>query len=85
MIANLSNILLNLKENNLLNKALISHDAGWYKPEQDNGGSFRPFTSIFTHLLPALREKGFTEDDINLMMVKNPQNAYAIRVRKTDS
>ncbi len=84
MITNLSNILLNLKEHNLLNNVLISHDAGWYKPEEQDGGLFRPFTSIFTHLLPALREKGFADDDIELIMVKNPQNAYAIRVRKTD-
>ncbi len=71
----------NLREHNGLHRVLLSHDAGWYKPEQDGGGRFRPFTSIFTHLIPALKERGFTDDDIDLIMVKNPQQAYTIAVR----
>ena len=50
-----------LKDAGYLHKVLISHDAGWYKPEEPDGGSFRGFTGIFTAMIPALRENGFTE------------------------
>ena len=68
-----------LKEAGYLNRVLISHDAGWYKPEEENGGSFRGFTGIFTALIPALREQGLTQDDINLLLEINPRNAFLIR------
>lgn len=37
----------NLKSKGLLSKVLISHDAGWYKPEEKEGGTFKGFTNIF--------------------------------------
>lgn len=69
----------NLKEAGFLNQILISHDAGWYKPGEENGGSFRGFTGIFTALVPALRELGFSQEDINLLLEINPRNAFSIR------
>lgn len=74
--------ILNLKENNLLARLLISHDAGWYRVGEPECGTFRPFTDIFTHLLPALKEKGVTDDDIQQIMEKNPAQAFQIKVRK---
>ena len=68
-----------LKEAGFLNRVLISHDAGWYKPGEENGGSFRGFTGIFTALLPALSEVGFSQEDINLLLEINPRNAFSIR------
>jgi len=68
-----------LKEAGFLNRVLISHDAGWYKPGEENGGSFRGFTGIFTALVPALREVGFSQEDINLLLEINPRNAFSIR------
>jgi len=68
-----------LKEAGFLNRVLISHDAGWYKPGEENGGSFRGFTGIFTALVPALREVGFSQKDINLLLEINPRNAFSIR------
>ena len=68
-----------LKEAGFLNRVLISHDAGWYKPGEENGGSFRGFTGIFTALIPALREVGFSQEDINLLLEINPRNAFSIR------
>jgi phosphotriesterase-related protein len=65
-----------------LNKVLISHDAGWYKPGEKEGGDFRGYTNIFTALLPLLKEKGFTENDMQQLLVKNPAAAFAISVRK---
>ena len=62
-----------------LKQVLISHDAGWYKPEEADGGTFRGFTGIFTDLIPALEDQGFTQDDIHLLLEVNPGNAFAIR------
>jgi phosphotriesterase-related protein len=67
-----------LKEAGLLNRVLISHDAGWYKPEEKDGGSFRGFTGIFTDLVPALISQGFTEEEIDLLLVKNPARAFSV-------
>lgn len=73
----------NLKMAGLLNKVLISHDAGWYKPGEKDGGNFTGYTNIFTVLIPLLKEKGFTDSDILQLLVKNPQEAFAIRVRSS--
>ena len=73
--------ILNLKNNGLLHTVLISHDAGWYRVGELNGGTIRPYTAIFTHLLPALKKKGFTDHQLNQLLVVNPLNAFSIRVR----
>lgn len=70
-----------LKIAGLLNKILISHDAGWYKPDEKDGGVFTGFTNIFTQLIPLLKDKGFTDDEIQQLLVKNPAEAFSIRVR----
>jgi phosphotriesterase-related protein len=73
--------LVKLREEGLLHKILISHDAGWYNPEQENGGNFRGFTDVFEYLIPLLQQKGFSSDDIDLLLAKNPQKAYAVNIR----
>lgn len=74
-------LLTKLKKENLLHKVLISHDAGWYNPGQENGGNYRPHTDIFEYLIPALKENGFSQEDIDLLLVKNPQMAYGVKIR----
>ncbi len=71
-----------LKSNNLLHRVLISHDAGWYKPGEANGGNFVGFTAIFEKLFPILRQKGFSEKDFDQLLIHNPAEAFKIRVRK---
>jgi phosphotriesterase-related protein len=68
-----------MKKAGFLNRVLISHDAGWYKPGEENGGSFRGFTGIFTSLIPALKELDFSQEDINLLLELNPRKAFSIR------
>jgi phosphotriesterase-related protein len=75
--------LRGMKEARLLHKVLLSHDAGWYKPGQENGGTIRSFTSIETILLPKMKESGFSEQEIHLLLVKNPEQAFGMRVRAT--
>ena len=73
--------LRGMKGANLLNKVLLSHDAGWYKPGQEGGGSFRPYTAIENLLIPKMREENFSGEEIHLLLVENPARAFAIRIR----
>ncbi|MBA7520951.1 Phosphotriesterase homology protein [subsurface metagenome] len=74
-------LLANMKFQDLLHKILISHDAGWYHVGEPNGGNFIGFTTLFDKLLPALKNSGFTNDEINLLLVINPAEAYSVRVK----
>jgi phosphotriesterase-related protein len=71
-----------LKEKGFLNQILVSHDAGWYSPGEADGGKFRGYTTISNKLLPALKQKGFEENDIRQLIITNPANAFTIRIRK---
>ena len=75
-------MIKNLKDNNLLNKVLLSHDAGWYSPGKPNGGDFRGYATIFEKLVPALKDSGFTEKDIEQLLVINPSRAFKVSIRK---
>lgn len=76
-----ANRIAELKKQGLLNKVLISHDSGWYDPAKPDGGPFNGFTDIFEFFLPLLKEKGFTQEEIDLILVKNPQEAFKVKVR----
>lgn len=73
--------LMTLKNENLLNRVLISHDAGWFKPDEENGGSIRGYTAISRSLVPALLKDGFTDEEISQLLIHNPAEAFGIRVR----
>ena len=75
-------MIKNMKENNLLNKVVLSHDAGWYHPGEENGGEYRGYTTLFEKLLPLLRKEKFSEKEINQLLVSNPAEAFTIRVRR---
>jgi phosphotriesterase-related protein len=68
-----------LKEAGCLHRILISHDAGWFKPEEPGGGDFRGYTAIFSDLIPALNSRGFSKKEINRLLVENPQKAFSLR------
>jgi phosphotriesterase-related protein len=74
-------VLTLLKSEQLLHRVLISHDAGWFDPGKPDGGTFRPFTPIFTKLIPALKSTGFTQKEIDQLLIKNPAKAYAVSKR----
>ena len=71
-----------IKENGLLNQTLISQDAGWYWVGEPDGGTFRNYTALFEKFIPALKEAGFTADDITQLLVHNPRESLRIKVRK---
>jgi phosphotriesterase-related protein len=70
-----------MKKHGLLHKVLFSHDAGWYRPGEPGGGTFRGFTEIDQFLIPALTEIGLSQHDIHQLFVANPANAFQIRTR----
>jgi len=75
-------MIKNLRENNLLNKILLSHDAGWYHPGEENGGEYHGYTTLFKKLIPLLRKENFSEKEINQLLVFNPSEAFKIGVHR---
>jgi phosphotriesterase-related protein len=75
-------MIRNLKDQQLLHQVLISHDAGWYRPGEPGGGEFRGYLDVFTDLIPALQQDGFSRDELDQLFRKNPVEAFGIRVRK---
>ncbi|MGW8313977.1 MAG: phosphotriesterase family protein [Bacteroidales bacterium] len=74
-----ANRIMALKEAGYLNRVMISHDAGWFSPGEENGGEFRGYTDIFTRLIPELEERGFTRQEVNQLLVANPRRAFSFQ------
>ena len=70
-----------MKKEGLLGKVLFSHDAGWYRPGEPNGGEFRGFTEIEEFLIPALEKSGLSQPDIYQIFTANPAEAFKVKVR----
>ena len=70
-----------MKERGLLKRVLVSHDAGGYDFNKPNDGVFRPYDTLFNTFLPALKEAGFTHEEIQQLLVENPREAFTIRTR----
>jgi phosphotriesterase-related protein len=68
---------VNMKRAGLLDRVLVSHDAGWYHVGEPGGGSFRSYDALFTLFLPALHDAGFTEEEIRRLTVDNPRRAFS--------
>jgi phosphotriesterase-related protein len=77
--------IMKLKEKGFIDKILLSHDSGWYDPSKPSGGTFKGYTDIFDYLVPAMKIRGFTEDELNKLLSKNPAAAFTIRIRKPGS
>lgn len=75
------NKLIFAREQGILDRILISHDAGWYDPQKTNQ-TIRAYTAIFTQLIPALKTEGFKQEDFDLLLKKNPARAFGISVEK---
>lgn len=74
--------LQRMKSNNVLTRALISHDAGWYNVGEPKGGAYRNYNAISDILIPQLRANNFTQAEIDTIFIHNPARAFAIEVRK---
>lgn len=68
------------KENNFLDKVLISHDAGWYDPQKKEQ-EIQSYTAIFAEVYPRLKASGFTDEEWNQLISINPAKAFQIKIR----
>lgn len=78
------------REAGTLGQVLLSHDDGWaVEGEAPSGSSLKlfangnpePYQSLFTRGLPELRQAGFTEADLEGLLMQNPREAFTIRKR----
>jgi phosphotriesterase-related protein len=75
--------ILYLRDRRLLHRVLVSQDAGWYNVGTPDGGDVRPYDTVFTDLVPALRRRGLAQSEIDTLFVENPAEAFAVRARAT--
>ena len=76
------------RKNQLLHRVLLSHDHFWSVESADNkitlklhSGGEAPFQSLWTTLIPTLRDNGFAQEEIDQVTIKNPAEAFAVRRR----
>ena len=74
-------LVTTMRKHELLDRVLISHDAGWYSVGEPRGGEFRPYDTLFTEFLPALIKAGFSDEDIELLTVTSPAKSLTVSVR----
>jgi phosphotriesterase-related protein len=60
-----------MESQGLLERTLVSQDAGWYHAEIPGGGEYRGYTYIYTDFLPALPEA-----ERHRLLVDNPRKAF---------
>ena len=60
-----------MESRGLLERTLMSQDAGWYHAELPGGGEYCGYTYIYTDFLPAL-----APETRNRLMVENPRLAF---------
>ena len=65
-----------------LNHVLLSHDAAGYQVGLPRGGNIRPYTELFDSFSLLLLSEGITHEELDQVMVKNPAEAFGVRVRK---
>lgn len=58
-------------------RILLSQDRGWYDPAQPGGGTPKPFTYLNGHFLPKLIDVGVDETTVEMLMRRNPFDAFA--------
>ena len=71
-----------LIEAGFIDRILLSHDAGWYNPARPDGlpdEGYRGYTALVNDFLPALLAQGVTEEQVKLMTVINPAQAFAFQ------
>jgi phosphotriesterase-related protein len=81
------NMVVKLQEHSLLNRLLLSHDDGWSithsngqpKLELFQNGNSKPYRTISEKLTKRLFEKGFTKDQMDMILVENPKQIMAIQ------
>lgn len=68
-----------MKRRDLLGRVLLSHDGNTFPIEK---WSPRPYDTLFTDFIPALREAGFSGAEVRRLVAENPQRAFTLRVQE---
>jgi predicted metal-dependent phosphotriesterase family hydrolase len=68
-------LVVAMKRAGYLDRVLVSHDAGWYRVGEPNGGEFRAFDTLFTTFVPALKSAGVTQAEVDRLLIDNPRRA----------
>ena len=79
--------IIYMKENKLLDRLLISHDDGltvikngsYGKLELFKMGDSEPYLTITKKLIPLLKDRRFTQSDIDQMMTVNPVRCFSLK------
>jgi len=58
---------------------LLSHDAGWYQPGEQNGGTQKPYTYLIETFIPKLRNSGIDDEAIRMITETNPIRAFGFK------
>ena len=61
------------------NRILLSHDAGWYRPGETNGGTQKPYTYLIDTFIPKLRDAGVDNATIRMITETNPVRAFGFK------
>jgi len=77
-------LVRNMAKRGLLGQTLVSQDSGWYHVGEPNGGEYRGYSFLHSHFLPELLKQGFSEADLQTLMVENPKRVLTLRVRASD-
>jgi phosphotriesterase-related protein len=59
---------------------LLSHDAGWFNPARPDGlpdDGFRGYTALIKDFIPALLNRGISEEQVRRIKFDNPARAFA--------
>jgi len=72
-------LITRIKAEGYLQSLLVSQDSGWYTATEPNGGKFNSFAPLMTDLLPALKDRGFTSDELTQIFTRNPAEAFQIK------
>ncbi|HUU20783.1 MAG TPA: hypothetical protein VMW72_26795 [Sedimentisphaerales bacterium] len=60
-------------------RILLSHDAGWYQPGEQNGGTQMPYTYLIETFIPKLRNSGVDDAAIRMITETNPIRAFGFK------
>ncbi|HCO93753.1 MAG TPA: hypothetical protein DIU00_07365 [Phycisphaerales bacterium] len=63
-------------------RILLSHDAGWYRPGETNGGTQKPFTYLIDTFILKLRNASLDDAAIRMITQTNPVRAFGFKSDK---
>lgn len=67
-----------LRDEGLLDRVLVSCDAGWYRVGEPGGGAYRSHAVLLERFVPALKELSFSETEVQQLLMSNPARAFAV-------